>query len=69
MEFKATIVSCEEMNIEGKRYYKVYAVLPNGGLFRIRGFRNPVKAQEVVQVELKSGGDRKGFEPYLQVKF
>ena len=69
MEFKATVVSCEELVIDGKKYYKVYAVLPNGGLFRIRGFRNPVKPQEVVNVEVKSQGDKHGFEPMLQIKF
>lgn len=69
MEIKVTIVSCEEMEIDGKKYYKVFAVLPNGSLVRIRGFRSPVKPQTVAEVELKSSGDKGGFSPYLQVKF
>lgn len=69
MEIKVTVVSCEEMVIDGKKYYKVYAVLPNGGLVRVRGFRNPVKPSEVVNTVLSSQGDRHGFEPMLTVKF
>lgn len=69
MEFKVTVASCEEMTIDGKKYYKVFAVLPNGGLVRVRGFHHPVKPQEVVTVIVQSQGDKYGFSPMLTVKF
>lgn len=67
MEFEITVASCEEMVIDGKKYYKVYAVLPNGGLVRIRGCRRPVKPQETLTVVVGSQGDKYGFAPMLTV--
>lgn len=69
MEFKVLVASCEEMVIDGKKRYKVYAVLPNGGIVRVRGISNPVKQAETLTVQVASKGDRYGFEPMLTVKF
>lgn len=67
MNFKVTVASCEKVTIDGKDYYKVFAVLPNGGLIRIRGCRTSVKAGSTLNVEVRSKGDKAGFEPMLTV--